>query len=101
MPPARPATTGVPFHSASDTRQAQARTSWSIRSRLGELTQREHEAAALVANGLTNAQIAGALVIGERTVETHISHILSKLGVQSRTHLAVWVTKEAAHADVS
>ena len=48
------------------------------------LSPRERQILALLAGGQTQAQIAGALVISSKTVATHIQHILSKLGVQSR-----------------
>lgn len=56
------------------------------------LTARESEIAALVAKGLSNRQIAGQLVISQRTAETHVEHILAKLGFTSRTQIAAWVT---------
>ena len=49
------------------------------------LTSREREVLALMAEGLTNADIADRLVIGVSTVKTHVSSIISKLGVSSRT----------------
>jgi DNA-binding CsgD family transcriptional regulator len=51
---------------------------------LGALTPREHEVAAMIADGLTNAQIAAELVVAEATVKTHIKHILRKLGARHR-----------------
>lgn len=48
------------------------------------LTEREHEVLQLLAEGLTHREIADRLVISPRTVETHITHILGKLGVHSR-----------------
>jgi DNA-binding NarL/FixJ family response regulator len=54
------------------------------------LTAREQEVAALVARGLANRAIADTLVVGERTVETHVGNILGKLGFHSRTELAAW-----------
>jgi non-specific serine/threonine protein kinase len=57
----------------------------------GPLSRREREVAALVARGLTNKQIADQLVIAERTVEGHLERIRGKLGLRSRTQIAVWV----------
>src|SRR5262245_35099596 len=51
---------------------------------------RELEVVALVARGLTNRQIATALVITERTAATHDEHILAKLGLTSRVQIGVW-----------
>ncbi|WP_435813019.1 response regulator transcription factor [Streptomyces rochei] len=55
------------------------------RSPLGPLTPREREVASLIVEGLTNRQIAERLVISKRTADTHVEHILTKLGVTSRT----------------
>ncbi len=46
--------------------------------------------AALVAQGLTNKQIAARLVITEGTAANHIAHILDKLGLESRVQIAAW-----------
>ena len=54
------------------------------------LTRREREIAALVAQGLTNRQIAARLVVSERTAESHIFNILNKLGFNSRSQIASW-----------
>jgi DNA-binding CsgD family transcriptional regulator len=54
------------------------------------LTLREKEIAGLVAEGLTNGRIAARLTLSERTVENHVSRILHKLMLDSRTALAVW-----------
>jgi DNA-binding NarL/FixJ family response regulator len=59
-------------------------------SAAGPLTRREGEIAALVARGLTNRQIAAALHISERTAENHVQHILTKLGLSTRTQIATW-----------
>lgn len=53
------------------------------------LTQREFDIVRLVAQGLTNQEIADQLIISERTVRTHISHILLKLNLSNRTQLAL------------
>jgi len=57
------------------------------------LTRREREVAALIGQGLTNRQVADALVIAEGTAEKHVANIMSKLGLQSRTQLAVWTAE--------
>jgi non-specific serine/threonine protein kinase len=57
------------------------------------LTSREMEVAALIPLGLSNREIAERLVIGERTVESHVSHLLAKLNLPSRTRLASWATE--------
>jgi predicted ATPase/DNA-binding NarL/FixJ family response regulator len=56
----------------------------------GQLTRREQEVAALVARGLSNSQIAAELVISARTVETHVQHIMDKLGCSTRAQIAAW-----------
>jgi DNA-binding NarL/FixJ family response regulator len=58
------------------------------------LTDREREVLVLVAQGLSNQQIADSLVISERTARTHVSNILSKLGVASRTQAALLAIRE-------
>ena len=56
----------------------------------GPLTGREFEVADLIADGLTNAEIARKLVLSVRTVDAHVEHIRDKLGVRARTQIAVW-----------
>ncbi|GAA10573.1 MULTISPECIES: ATP-binding protein [Gordonia] len=56
------------------------------------LTRRENQVAALVAEGLTNREIATKLTISPRTVDAHVDHILTKLGFRSRTQIARWVS---------
>jgi DNA-binding CsgD family transcriptional regulator len=57
------------------------------------LTPTEHQVAALVAEGMTNAQIAQQLLMGQATVKTHIDHIFTKLGVRTRAGLASEATR--------
>jgi predicted ATPase/DNA-binding CsgD family transcriptional regulator len=54
------------------------------------LTARELEVAALVAEGLSNKEIAGRMVISPRTAETHVQHIMDKLGFTARSQIAAW-----------
>jgi DNA-binding CsgD family transcriptional regulator len=60
----------------------------SGRTRIEGLTPAERRVVALVVEGRTNREVAAALFVGERTVETHLSHAFAKLGVRSRTELA-------------
>ncbi|EWC61382.1 putative protein kinase [Actinokineospora spheciospongiae] len=60
---------------------------------LAVLTPRETEIAALVAEGLTNRQIAERLVIAIRTADTHVEHILTKLDFNTRAQIAAWFVR--------
>jgi non-specific serine/threonine protein kinase len=60
---------------------------------VGPLTPREVEVAALIARGRTSKEIAHALVITERTADTHASHIRDKLGLSSRAEIAAWAVR--------
>ncbi|MDQ1658812.1 MAG: hypothetical protein QOD41_3895, partial [Cryptosporangiaceae bacterium] len=59
----------------------------------GALTAREREIAALVAAGMANRAIAESLVLSERTVETHVRNVLTKLGLSNRTQVANWAAR--------
>jgi DNA-binding NarL/FixJ family response regulator len=59
-------------------------------TRAAALSPREAEVARLVAQGLTNRQIAERLVISERTAKNHVQHILTKLGFTTRSQIAAW-----------
>ncbi len=73
--------------------RAKARHGWA------SLTPTEHTVARLAADGLSNPQIGDQLYVSHRTVQTHLSHIFTKLGISSRVQLTVEVTRrdDAAH----
>ncbi|MBA2299225.1 MAG: hypothetical protein H0W22_00450, partial [Chloroflexi bacterium] len=92
---------------------AQELDSWPLMSRVEELhragrgrgtldepwrplTAREFEVARLIAEGLTNAEVAGSLSIAPKTASAHVEHILAKLGVARRAEIATWVATVAS-----
>ena len=73
----------LPKEKAVSPRRATAR-------QYGGLTEREREVAALIGQGKSNAEMADLLVVSKRTVETYVSRVLSKLGLTSRSQIALW-----------
>jgi DNA-binding CsgD family transcriptional regulator len=66
----------------------------TAKGEFGGLTERERGIAALVGQGLSNREIAAALVLSERTVEKHVSNILGKLGMAARAQLIAWALQK-------
>ena len=69
------------------------------RASFAPLSRRESEVARLIAGGATNRQIANALVLTEGTVANHVRRALVKLGLSSRTQLAVWAVRRSERAE--
>jgi DNA-binding CsgD family transcriptional regulator len=75
-------------------REKPASANRAARAAFGGLTQREREVVRLVAQGKSNREIADALVVTKRTIETHINNILYKLNLTSRAQLVVWAVEK-------
>jgi non-specific serine/threonine protein kinase len=71
----------------------------AAREQFGGLTEREREVASLIATGRSNVAIGQALVISERTVETHVTNILTKLSFESRAQIAAWATEHGIRSE--
>ncbi len=78
---------------AQETSRGKARVA-SNQSELQSLTERERQVLELIAIGLNNREIADKMVISEKTVKTHVSNILDKLGLEDRTRAAIWALKQ-------
>jgi DNA-binding NarL/FixJ family response regulator len=65
----------------------------TARPEAAELTPREREVLVLIARGRSNKRIALELGVAEKTVKTHVGHVLAKLGVSDRTQAALWAVR--------
>jgi predicted ATPase/DNA-binding CsgD family transcriptional regulator len=63
----------------------------TLREKFGGLTERERETAALIAQGKSNREIAKAMTVGVKTIETYVTRVLNKLGFDSRVQIATWM----------
>ncbi|WP_019158391.1 response regulator [Brevibacterium senegalense] len=84
-----PSTTRRLLDHFTASKPARPARSFAMNARLDELTSREHEILRLLAQGLSNAEIAESLVIAENTVKTHVSRILMKLDLRDRVQAVV------------
>jgi non-specific serine/threonine protein kinase len=73
----------------------------ALKARRSPLTDRELEVAALVAEGLTNKEVAARLRLSVRTAENHVLNVMNKLGLDNRAQVAAWVTRARSTADHS
>lgn len=77
----------------------QRRLSGRVVQVAGELTAREREVASLLAEGLTNGQLAQRLFISPKTASVHVSNILMKLNMSTRTEIAAWAVRTGVASD--
>jgi DNA-binding NarL/FixJ family response regulator len=75
-------------------REKSISASHATREAFGGLTEREREVVRLVAQGKSNREMADALVVTKRTIETHINNILYKLNLTSRAQIVVWAVEK-------
>lgn len=64
------------------------------KEKFGGLTAREREVVVLIAKGKSNREIAEAMTVGVKTIETYVTRILNKLGFDSRVQIATWVVEK-------
>jgi DNA-binding CsgD family transcriptional regulator len=81
----------LPLRARAEELQRLGRGRGSLAQPWYPLTAREFEVARLIAEGMTNAEIAAQLFVSPKTVSAHVEHILAKLGVARRAEVAAWV----------
>jgi NarL family two-component system response regulator LiaR len=90
----RNAAAGKPtLHPMAATRMMQALSAPKSHGGVDDISPREMEVLQLIGKGLSNKEIGDKLFIGERTVKTHVSHLLEKLQLQDRTQLAIYAVQ--------
>jgi DNA-binding NarL/FixJ family response regulator len=67
----------------------------NVKEIFGGLTAREREAAALIAQGKSNREIAEEMTVRVKTAETYVTRILKKLGFDSRVQIAIWAIEKS------
>jgi DNA-binding CsgD family transcriptional regulator len=87
-----------PLQSRAEELHRMARSRSTLEEPWYPLTAREFEVARLIADGMTNPEIAGQLTLSPKTVSAHVEHILAKLGVARRSEIAAWVPTVAQAA---
>ena len=85
----------LPLRSRAEELSRVARSRSTLEEPWYPLTAREFEVARLIADGMTNPEIASQLTLSPKTVSAHVEHILAKLGVARRSEIAAWVATVA------
>ena len=73
---------------------ATAQSAQALKEEFGGLTKREREVAVLIAQGNSNREIARAMTVGVKTIETYVTRMLDKLGFDSRVQIATWTIQK-------
>jgi predicted ATPase/DNA-binding CsgD family transcriptional regulator len=84
----------MPLETVINLALAESESTRSKKEKFGGLTEREREAAILIAQGKSNREIAEAMTVGVKTVETYVTRILDKLGFDSRVQIATWAVEK-------
>jgi len=74
--------------------EVRAESQSTEKEKYGGLTEREREVAVWIAQGKSNREIAEAMTVGVKTIETYVTRILNKLGYDSRVHIAMWAVEK-------